>query len=53
MNTEINFDEWSKLAQENPQEFERRRREIINKFIASVPMERQKGLRDLQVMIDA
>jgi hypothetical protein len=53
MNIRIDFDEWVKIARENPQEFERKRRELINNFIVSAPPEQQKKLRELQVIIDA
>lgn len=54
MTPEFNFDEWAKLFQENPEEFERRRQEVIDKVISSVqPVEMQHRLRQLQWTIDA
>jgi hypothetical protein len=53
MGTEINFDEWKELAEKDPAEFERKRKNVIEKFIARVPPEKQQELRELQVIIDA
>lgn len=52
MDMEIDFDEWAKLAQD-PQEFERKRHQIIDNFIVSAPPDQQKSLRELQAIIDA
>jgi len=50
---DFNFDEWSKLAQENPEEFQRRRQEEIDKVISAAhPAEMQHRLRQLQWSID-
>ncbi len=48
----IDFDEWANLAKSDPEKFEVRRREIIEKAIASNPPERQHRLRCLQWKID-
>ena len=54
MSPEFNFDEWAKLFKEDPEEFERRRQEEIDKAISSVqPVEMQHRLRQLQWTIDA
>lgn len=49
----IDYDEWAKLFKENPEEFERRRKEEIDKVISAVcPAELQHRLRQLQWKID-
>lgn len=54
MNSEFDFDYWSKLFKENPEEFERRRQEEIDKVIeAAHSVEMQHRLRQLQWSIDA
>ncbi len=49
----IDFDEWLQLYRENPEEFERRRKEVIENAIASAPKEVQRNLRQFQWRIDA
>ena len=44
----FNFDEWLELAQKNPEKFERRRTEEIEKIIKSSPPETKKRLERLQ-----
>ena len=46
------FDEWMVLAKNNPGEFEAKRREHIELFIASVPIDKQHRLKGLQWQID-
>ena len=54
MNPEFNFDYWSKLFKENPEEFEHRRKEEIEKVIDAASTEESKQrLRQLQWTIDA
>jgi hypothetical protein len=38
----FDFDEWAKLARDDPDEFERRRRATIDAFIASAPAQRRR-----------
>ncbi|MDX1251807.1 MAG: DUF3135 domain-containing protein [Gammaproteobacteria bacterium] len=49
----FDFDEWTTLAKTDPEAFARRRREAIEKLIASAPPTRQQRLRGLQWSIDA
>lgn len=48
----IDFDEWSRLAREDPEAFEARRRLLIEIAIATAPRARQQRLRGLQWRID-
>lgn len=48
----IDFEEWSALAQSDPVAFEARRAQAIEEFIGSVPAERRERLRRLQWRID-
>ncbi len=48
----IDFEEWSALAQSDPDAFETRRARAIEEFIGSVPVERRERLRRLQWRID-
>lgn len=48
----FDFETWSRLARENPEEFERRRREAIEEVINRAPVEDQARLRGLQFRID-
>lgn len=48
----FNFDEWMVLAKKNPEEFEKRRTEIINLVIENAPTHLHKRLRGLQWRID-
>jgi hypothetical protein len=48
---QFDFDEWAKLARENPDEFERRRRAAIDALIASAP-ERSRRLQGTQWRLD-
>lgn len=48
----VNFDEWSDLANRDPDSFEDRRRAMLNHFFDQIPEERQQRLRGLQFRID-
>jgi hypothetical protein len=48
----MDFDEWQRLAREDPDEFERRRRATIEALIDQAPPEHQERLRALQFRID-
>lgn len=48
----FDFDEWSQLASSDPEAFEQKRQEAINKIIQNAPEARQKRLRCLQWRID-
>lgn len=50
--SELNFDEWRVLAETDPEEFERRRKEVLEAFIAETPERIQPHLRRLQWRID-
>lgn len=49
---DFEFDEWARLAKEDPDAFERRRKAAIEAVIASAPMAEQQRLRGLQFRID-
>ena len=46
------LEEWAALAREDPEAFERRRREVIEAYIESVPEAHRRRLRGLQWQID-
>lgn len=48
----FDFDEWKDLAASDPQAFESRRREIIERQICRAPEQLQRRLRGLQWKID-
>ena len=50
--TEMGFDDWSRLARENPDAFEAARRAVIEEFLASTPAHSRNRLRGLQWRID-
>ncbi len=50
--SELNFDEWRVLAETDPEEFERRRKDVLEAFIAETPDHVQPHLRRLQWRID-
>ncbi|GAB4392317.1 MAG: hypothetical protein Tsb005_05850 [Gammaproteobacteria bacterium] len=50
---DFDFEEWTKLAQEDPQAFEKRREEAINSLISTAPLHMHKRLHGLQFEIDA
>jgi hypothetical protein len=49
---EFDFDQWRRLARDDPQEFERRRAAAIEELIARATPPQQPRLRDLQARID-
>jgi len=49
---EFDFQEWASLAKDDPDAFERKRREAIEAFIARTPEAEQQRLRGLQFRID-
>jgi len=49
----FDFDEWAALAQTNPLEFERRRKDVLEAEIMKAPIENRNGLRLLQMECDA
>lgn len=46
------FKYWMDLAEQDPEQFEVQRAEVINELIASLPAERQMHLRRLQWRVD-
>ena len=48
----FDFDEWKTLAKHDPNKFEQRRRERIERVILARPDHRQRRLRGLQFRID-
>lgn len=50
--TEMGFDDWSRLARENPDAFEAARRAVIEEFLTSTPAHSRNRLRGLQWRID-
>lgn len=50
--SEFDFSHWSRLARQDPPEFERQRQEAINGFIDALPEHRRLPLRRLQWRID-
>lgn len=48
----LDFDQWRLLAHSDPEAFESRRRELIDKVIARAPENRQQRLRGLQWRVD-
>lgn len=48
----MNWDAWRELAQNNPQEFEVRRKQVIDNAIASASPSHQRKLRGLQFRVD-
>lgn len=49
----FDFDEWMKLAAENPEEFDRQRRTAVDGVINSAPSSQQTSLRQTQFLIDS
>lgn|SRR5690554_3369152 len=49
---EFDFDDWAKLAADDPDAFETRRRAVIEDALAQVPAARRERLRRLQWRID-
>jgi hypothetical protein len=50
--TEMGFDDWCKLASDDPGAFENARRTVIEEFLASAPLHSRERLRGLQWRID-
>ncbi len=50
--TEFDFEYWMKLAEDNPEQFEKERIRVIEEAILGAPSYRQKELRCLQWRID-
>lgn len=48
----FDFNEWSELASNNPDEFETRRRNVIEEMIRQAPASKRTRLRRLQWRID-
>ena len=48
----FDFEEWMLLAKSDPEEFEKRRKHVIDDLISSAPEDRQQRLRGLQWRID-
>lgn len=48
----FNFDEWSKLYETDPDEFERRRTELLQARIMQSPIPQRNMLRMLQLEVD-
>lgn len=51
--TEFNFDEWMALAKDSPEEFERKRTELLQAEIMKAPVQIRGDLRVLQMQCDA
>lgn len=49
---DFDFQEWASLAKDDPDAFERKRREAIEAYIARTPEAEQQRLRGLQFRID-
>lgn len=48
----FNFDEWAKLYENNPDEYERRRAEYLKQSILNAPVEYRNHLRIIQLECD-
>jgi hypothetical protein len=51
--SDFNFDEWANLYKNYPEEYERKRKEVLEKEIMKAPLERRNNLRMLQMECDA
>lgn len=51
--SDFSFDDWAKLYKTSPEDFERKRKEVIDAEILKAPIERRNDLRLLQMQIDA
>lgn len=49
---DFDFESWSALARDDAEEFERRRREMIDGFLATAPERHRQRLQGLQFRID-
>ena len=50
--TEFNFDEWAELYKSDPEEFENKRRELLEAEIMKAPIEHRNDLRVIQLECD-
>jgi hypothetical protein len=50
---QIDFDEWANLYRDHPEEFERKRKELLDAEIAKAPIASRNKLRLLQMECDA
>jgi len=50
---EFDFETWAKLARDDPEEFERRRRALVRRTIEAAPADLRPQLERLQFRIDA
>lgn len=53
MDTGFDFDYWAKLAETDPEAFEKKRRATVDKLILSMPDEHRPRMKQLQWKIDA
>lgn len=51
--SDFNFDEWANLAKNFPEEFEKKRKEVLEKEIMKAPIHHRESLRILQMECDA
>lgn len=51
--TNFNFDEWANLYENDPEEFERKRKEVLEAEILKAPIKNRNKLRLLQIECDA
>ena len=51
--SDFNFDEWANLAKNFPEEFEQKRKEVLEKEIMKAPVKCRESLRMLQMECDA
>ena len=51
--SDFNFDEWASLYKNYPEEFERKRKEVLEKEIQKAPVSHRQNLRVLQMRCDA
>lgn len=49
---DFNFDEWAELYKNHPDEFELRRKQLLDNAIASAPVQYRNKLRILQIECD-
>ena len=50
--TDFNFENWAKIAADDPEEFERLRKELLNNLIQNSPKEIQNRMQGIQWQID-
>lgn len=51
--SDFNFDEWANLAKNFPEEFEKKRKEVLEQEIMKAPIKHRDSLRILQMECDA